>query len=473
MVHEAPLLTSGRPPRIDSAVVVERYKYDSKVAVVGLSDGLYVALSDNGRDWNWDQRPVLNIPPPQRDRITKVIRAYRRGEEVVVEVLREVGATSRTELAILDGRNPWRLLAYLTDESAIEPILATPRPALERVAQNPIVVPRSKNDWEAFTTLNPAAFFLNNQVHLLYRAQGFDYVSSVGYATSRDGIHLQHRHDRPIYSDQILSAAQRQGKATHQYASGGGLGGVEDPRTTVLDQKVYMTYVAFDGITPPYLSLTSIEIEDFLKRRWRWRAPVRMSRPGLIDKSGVIFPQKIRGKYVVMHRVFPNIQIDYRDDLEFEDGNFLQTKAEIPASTSGWDSRKIGAGPPPMLTDEGWLLIYYGVDDQSDDEYCIGAMLLDRDCPEKVLYRSIEPILAPSAHYEMTGFKPKVLYPCGAIIKEDMLFVYYGASDQYVCVATAPVADLLAALKTYQPTNLSVRRAERPLVSSLAQGGNS
>ena len=143
----------------------------------------------------------------------------------------------------------------------------------------------------------------------------------------------------------------------------------------------------------------------------------------------------------------PNIQIDFRDDLDFAGGDYLQTSAAIPVSARGWDSRKIGAGPPPLLTEEGWLLIYYGVDDAMDDEYHIGAMLLDLKQPEKILYRSSAPILAPDEVYENEGYKSGVIYSCGAVVVDDTLLVYYGAADTVGCVASADLKQFLSDLK--------------------------
>ncbi len=446
---------------VDSVAIVERYRFRSKQVLLGADDKLYLATSESGRDWKWYKQEIIKLParlPPQK----VIIEARYSGDRIHVLIKRS--GNEEKDLLILDAQNPWNILSYLENYKYSHVFYENDDwPKLDRAPENPIISPQFNHSWEAFTTLNPAAFVLNDKVHLLYRAQGHDYVSSIGYATSKDGLYFDYRSDQPIYSDKNLLAANYQGTASRQaWVSGGGMGGVEDPRVTLLENKVHMTYVAYDGVTPPFLAHTSLSVEDFIHKNWRWKKPTRISRPGIVDKSGAIFPEKIKGKYVVMHRVFPNIQIDYRDSLDFNEGDYLETHAEIPVSDNGWDSRKIGAGPPPLLTDEGWLLIYYGVDDAVGYEYHIGAMLLAKDQPEKVLARSSEPILSPQAHYEMTGFKPGILYPCGAVILHGVLFVYYGAADQYVCVATISVADLLKKLKHEQKIKVHSTLAYRP-----------
>ena len=315
---------------------------------------------------------------------------------------------------------------------------------------NPMIRPHHKNSWEAFTTFNPAAFFAADQVHILYRAQGYDYVSQVGYATSNDGLTISERISEPIYRPREVfeGVSLPPGDPNNPFVSGGGCGGVEDPRVTVIDDRIYMTYVAYDGWNPPRVALTSISLENFLNRNFLWEKAVLISPPGVVDKSAVIFPEKINGKYVIMHRVFPDILIDYVDSLDFAKGNFLQGHTKIePRSREWWDSRKIGAGAPPLKTDEGWLLIYQAVDDKDASEYKVGAMLLDLNDPAKVIARSAHPILLPREEYENVGFKAGVVYPCGAVIKDETLFVYYGGADSYVCVATANLSQFISDLK--------------------------
>jgi beta-1,2-mannobiose phosphorylase / 1,2-beta-oligomannan phosphorylase len=329
---------------------------------------------------------------------------------------------------------------------------------LYKPVSNPMLEPNAANSWEAFCTFNPAAIYAADKVHLLYRAQGHDYVSQIGYASSENGLTINERLNEPAYrpSQKFEGVTMPLGNPSNGFVSGGGCGGCEDPRATIIDDRVYMTYVAYDGWNPPRVALTSIALDDFLDHNFLWEKPVLISQPGEVNKSAVIFPEKINNKYVIMHRVFPNILIDFVDDLNFDGYTYLQGQYKIPPrSPEWWDSRKVGAGAPPLKTKDGWLLIYQAVDDKDASEYKVGAMLLDLEDPTKVLCRSSKPILEPRETYENYGFKAGVVYPCGAVIKDNNLFVYYGGADSYVCVATAPLDEFLENLKTTGSTHLT------------------
>ena len=329
---------------------------------------------------------------------------------------------------------------------------------------NPIIKPRPHNKWEAFTTLNPAAAYVGNKVHILYRAQGYDYISSVGYAISSDGISIDHRSNEPIYYPSAQFETNKTGRVNQNLMSAGGYGGCEDPRITILGNKLYMIYVAFDGWSNLRLAMTSIKIKDFLSQRFNWEKPVLISPPGIIDKSGCLLSEKINNKYVFFHRIFPNILIDFVDDLNFKGKNkWLRGQYEIKVRPDKWDSRKIGVGAPPLKTKTGWLLIYYGVDDKDASKYHIGAMILDLKDPTKVLHRTDEPILSPTEIYETNGFKPGIAYPCGAVILKEDILVYYGAADSVVCVAKAKLSSFLKDLmadKTPKLHSIQIKEIE-------------
>ena len=212
-----------------------------------------------------------------------------------------------------------------------------------------------------------------------------------------------------------------------------------------------MTYVAYDGHSHPRVALSSIRLDDFLKHKWNWKKPVLISPPYIVDKNACILPEKINGKYVIFHRVFPNILIDFVDDLDFDGKTrWLVGQYKIPtrALSSDWDSLKVGCGPPPIKTKDGWLLIYQAVGANDESRYKIGAMLLDLKDPTKVLARTRNPILEPVAACENEGCKSGVVYPCGAVIIKDRLFVYYGGADMFVCVASTMLTHFLEELVT-------------------------
>lgn len=315
---------------------------------------------------------------------------------------------------------------------------------------NPIIAPDPKHSWESRATFNSAAVYEDGKVHFVYRALGDKDLSVLGYATSSDGVTIDERSDEPIYipREPFETPGQHTFKTfADHFASGGGYGGVEDPRITKVNDTFYMTYVAFDGANPPRVALTSISVDDFLNRRWdKWEKPKLISAPGMVNKNAVIFPEKINGKYVVFHRIYPNVLIDYVDDLTF-DNSYLTGHHFIPPRKTHWDSKKIGAGAPPIKTKDGWLFIYQSVGYQDPGRYKIGAMVLDHTDPSRVLYRANSPIVEPIENYENDGFKAGVVYPCGAVVVDGTLHVYYGGADTVVCAASAELDQFLWELK--------------------------
>jgi beta-1,2-mannobiose phosphorylase / 1,2-beta-oligomannan phosphorylase len=238
------------------------------------------------------------------------------------------------------------------------------------------------------------------------------------------------------------------------------MGGCEDPRITKIDDRVYITYVAYDGRSHPRVALSSIHIDDFLARRWNWKKPVLISPPNIVDKNACLLPEKINGKYVIFHRIYPNILIDFVDDLDFDGRTrWLTGQYEIPVRSlsSEWDSHKVGAGPPPLKTKYGWLLIYQAVGRHDNYRYKIGAMLLDLKDPTKVLARSRKPILEPNTWYENDGWKAGVVYPCGAVIIKDRLFVYYGGADTVVNVASVKLNGFLEELTSHHQESVAIK----------------
>jgi len=341
---------------------------------------------------------------------------------------------------------------------------------LDRFERNPILTPDGSRRWETKAVFNPAAIYENGKVHLLYRALGDSDVSVLGYASSVDGLHISERLDKPAY---IPREPFEGVNPSHPYipeptgiyvSGGGGMGGCEDPRMTRIDDRVYMTYVAYDGYSHPRVALSSIHIDDFLAHRWNWKKPVLISPPYIVDKNACILPEKINGRYVIFHRVFPDILIDLVDNLDFDGKTkFIVGQYKIPTRvlSSDWDSLKVGCGPPPIKTKEGWLLIYQAVGVSDRSRYKIGAMLLDLKDPTKVLARTRNPILEPSAVYENEGLKYGVVYPCGAVIINDRLFVYYGGADMVVCVATTKLnrfmENLVTNHKEIKPVSIPVQ----------------
>ena len=307
---------------------------------------------------------------------------------------------------------------------------------------NPIIKPRPYA-WESKATLNPAAFIADGKIHLIYRAIGESDVSVLGYASSLDGYKLSERPTHSIY--------HRYGKFVRSglplnYTSGGGWnGGCEDPRVTLLDNMLYMLYTAFDGWGSLRIALTSIGLEDFKQKKWNWDKPVLISPPGEIHKNWVMFPEKINGKFAILHSLSPKILIDYVDNLsEFDGTKFIKSYYHgTPAWDNGWEGTVRGVGPTPIKTELGWLILYHAIAKDDPGKYKLGAMILNSKQPTEILYHSKGPILEPDEHYENEGFKSGVVYSCGAVVKDGKLLVYYGGADSVVCVASIKLLTLL------------------------------
>ncbi len=307
---------------------------------------------------------------------------------------------------------------------------------LEKYWGNPILSPSSYS-WESLQTFNSGAILLKGRVHMLYRAIGDDYVSRFGYASSEDGFRIDERFPKPVY-ERFSTTTSFESFSP----SGGGYYGCEDPRLIELDGRIYVTYTAF-GPEELKVCLTSISVEDFLNKKWKWSYEKPISPPGEIHKNFVIFPERVDGKIAILHAISPKISIAYFDNLEFE---YEYVESQYQPVSGNWEAVIKGCGPPPIKTEEGWLIFYHGID-RKDGNYKIGAMLLDLEKPEKVLCKSKTPVLSPDRWYETTGHKPGIVYTCGAVVKDGRLLLYYGAADTYVCVAHAWLDEFLSSLR--------------------------
>ncbi len=333
--------------------------------------------------------------------------------------------------------------------------------SLKRFESNPIISPNPENPWESKATFNTAALYEDGNIHLLYRAIGDGDRSVLGYASSDDGFRITQKLKEPAYlpkedfeGGEVATPARASNYSSLYISGGGGWGGAEDPRLTKIGDKIYLTYVAYNGWNHPRLALTSISARDFLNHRWNWKKAVLISPPNVVDKNGCLLSEKINGKYVIFHRVYPNILIDFVRDLNFDGKTkWLKGQFKITPRKNHWDSKKIGVGAPPIKTSKGWLLIYHGVGEK-DGHYKIGAMLLDVKNPAKVIARAKMPILEPEEDYERNGWKSGVVYPCGAVILKKRLLVYYGSADTYVSAASANLDKFLAELSSNKEPKL-------------------
>ncbi len=316
--------------------------------------------------------------------------------------------------------------------------------ALVRSLHNPILKPGT-NPWTADAVLNPAAAVISGRTHLIYRAIGMDGVSRLGYASSPDGIVFDKRLPYPVYAARNPHnlAMNRRVYSPVMYPSGGSWGGCEDPRMVVIEGRVYVTFNMFED-WKLRVAVIAMDVEDFLAERFQiWEGPIILSHSDR-DKNWVMFPEKIWGRFAILHSIIgedaTHVRVEYVDDLaDLAQRKFKSPDPQkIPDKAIAWHVHTRSAGPPPVKTDKGWLVLYHANDAKEGHRYKLGAMLLDPLDPTKVLYRAAAPILSPDEHYENHG-KPGIVYAGGAVVRDGTLFVYYGGADKVVCVATTPL----------------------------------
>jgi beta-1,2-mannobiose phosphorylase / 1,2-beta-oligomannan phosphorylase len=324
---------------------------------------------------------------------------------------------------------------------------------LQRYEKNPILIPNEANWWESKAVFNCAILHYDNKFHMLYRTIGEyeRYISRIGYASSTDGYSFAR-------SNQIAL------EPTQDYEEYG----IEDPRMVEIDNQVYITYVILSAhVTDGAIVEASTALAtttDFLKYT---RLGV-ITTKGSNNKDVVLFPEKMSqqqsssvlslslpsnnidraGKYFFLHRPSSWIGSKYGVDkpsIWLGEGNALtnfEKHTLLLKPEEDWEELKIGAGPPPIKTRTGWLVIYHGV--SREKVYRAGAALLDLHDPSKIIGRTKTPILEPKEPYEKFGDVNNVVFPTGAcVVDNDKLFVYYGAADKVCCLATTDLNYLL------------------------------
>ena len=356
---------------------------------------------------------------------------------------------------------------------------------VHRHPSNPIIDPTPVHNWQSQGTFNPAAVNIGGRTHVLYRALGNDGISRLGYASSKSGTHFDHRQHYPAYEPHdgfgLPDQAHRNGPRRYDailYTSGGGWGGCEDPRMVEIDGRIYVTFNVFESWGSIRVAVISIDEKDFVKHDWTWTKPITISPANEVNKNWVLFPEKINGKFAILHDIWPRIGIEYVKNLEdLKNGKKALPKfwhrgaayPKMPASwihinqgtpgsvwvdpkelaqnvwgnkesrSNDWDTWIRSVGAPPIKTSKGWLVLYHATDKKEPSiGYKVGALLLDLEHPEKIIAHSPTPIISPDKWYE-NDWKPGVVYVCGAVIKGKNLMVYYGGGDKHVCLAEIPL----------------------------------
>ncbi len=325
---------------------------------------------------------------------------------------------------------------------------------------NPILSPLSDSEFESKCVLNPAVVFdeERQKFMMVYRAAGSDmaHVIRFGLASSDDGIHFTRYEGNPVFSP----------------VNGQPDGGcVEDPRIVKIGKTYFMTYAARcyapgpywlpDWPFPPiYLTDKDVHTDDmpfFAKSNItitylassldliNWQRLGRLTEPDVDDRDVLLFPRKINGRYYMISRPkfvdapeakIPSIWISSGNDLlSFSSPKLLFTGG------NEWQTERIGAGTPPIETKYGWFFLFHGVDKKG--VYRVGACILDKDDPSKIVAKTNKWIMEPDAPFELEGIYNGCVFPTGTVVKDGILYIYYGCADTHIAVATVNFDDLL------------------------------
>ncbi|KFF14064.1 glycosidase [Chryseobacterium soli] len=247
---------------------------------------------------------------------------------------------------------------------------------------------------------------------------------------SKDGINWEINHD-PI---DMKAGNTEMIESDYKY----------DPRVAFIEDRYWITWC--NGYHGPTIGIAyTFDFKEFFQCENAFLP---------FNRNGVLFPEKINGKYAMLsrpsdngHTPFGDIYISYSPDMKYW-GEHRCVMKVAPFEDSAWQCTKIGAGPVPIKTEEGWLLFYHGVINTCRGfRYSMGASLLDLEDPSKVLYRTKPYLLAPAELYELTGDIPNVVFPCAALSEGDKVTVYYGAADTVVAIAFGYISEIIDYMK--------------------------
>jgi len=339
------------------------------------------------------------------------------------------------------------------------------------VKKHGVILDKTTTSFENEGVFNPGVFQDQNIVHLFYRAVRKGNFSCIGYSKLEGPLKVVERLDVPVIVSETSEEFQ----------------GVEDPRITKIDNTYYLTYTAYDGINVFGAYATSKDLKSFEKKgiitpKFTFKEfttlikhnyeRIRKSHylfydlfarynlselmKGNIyvwDKNLVFFPKKIQGKFAVLHRLHPSIQLFYFDNKEALTRDFWENyisdlgKHIVLLPKYKHENSHIGAGCPPIETEKGWLIIYHSAQNTiAGLMYHSCAALLDLNNPLKVIGRLNYPLFSPTESYEIKGNVNNVVFPTGTAIFDNELYIYYGAADSRVAVASVNLNSLLSEL---------------------------
>lgn len=334
-----------------------------------------------------------------------------------------------------------------------------------------IILSPTEYKFENTGVFNPGIYQDGNTVHIFYRAVQKGNFSTIGYAKTDGPTKIIERHTQPLI------------KRDFEYEQHG----VEDARIVKIDETYYMTYTAYDGVNTLGALATSRDLmhfekkglitprinyhdyEFFLKKSNQQKLNPKyfqyfnlFAEIGLVDdefrylrdKDVVLFPRKINGKFAMLHRIWPGIQIVYFENWEDLTQTFWEgylknlTDFIVIDPKDEFEVNYIGGGGPPIETDDGWLMIYHGVQESPKGKiYHAKAALLHIDKPEIEIARLPYPLFSPTKEWEMEGIVNNVVFPTGHARFGNELYIYYGAADKHIAVAKLDITDLLSELR--------------------------
>lgn len=299
-----------------------------------------------------------------------------------------------------------------------------------RSSQNPIIgryhIPTSNS------IFNSAVVSFENGFAGVFRCDDRNIRMNIHAGFSDDGIHWDISH-QPI----VMSQGDNS-KVTAGYRY--------DPRVTYIEDRYWVTWCnEYHG---PTIGIAyTFDFQSFYQCENAFLP---------YNRNGVLFPQKIDGKYAMLsrpsdngHTAFGDIFVSYSPDMKYW-GEHRHVFGTTSFEQSAWQCLKVGAGSVPILIDEGWLIFYHGVIKTCNGyRYAMGGAILDADQPDKVLVRGGAYLLGPHAPYEMMGDVPNVIFPCAALIEDNRVVVYYGAADTSVCLCFGYVDEIVNYLKEH------------------------
>lgn len=303
-----------------------------------------------------------------------------------------------------------------------------------------IIMRPLKDQLGSFARFNPGVQLKDGIVHMLYRATNTDikdsvnYISSIGYARLDLETNILFDSNEKVIYPTLPEEVK----------------GCEDPRIVEFEGSFYIFYTAFDGLNA---RVAIAKTDNFIEYR----------KLGVInhfcwDKDAFIFPERINGKIAYLHRIEPGIQLDYFESFDelLSINAWANYKNRHKTSTIMkpeyfWENKKIGGSAPPIKTEKGWLLLYHAVDDNFIYRGSVALLALEN--PSRVIARIPYPLLEPEEEYELIGDVNNVVFPEGAYIHDNELFVYYGAADKYIALAKIGIDELLDELAKYPVNN--------------------